>query len=50
MDGSETEVAAVKDIMALMDKYFVEEVLVKPEYAPARGRWYVSLVSLSHYA
>jgi hypothetical protein len=38
IDGSETEKAAIREILERMDEYFVKEVLSLPEYGYARTR------------
>ncbi|KAG7336749.1 ShK domain-like protein [Nitzschia inconspicua] len=38
IDGSETEKAAIREVLQRMDEYFVTEVLALPEYAYARHR------------
>mmetsp|Transcript_9860 Transcript_9860/g.16470 ORF Transcript_9860/g.16470 Transcript_9860/m.16470 type:complete len:149 (+) Transcript_9860:148-594(+) len=38
IDGSETEKRAVREVLKLMDEYFVYEVMAKPEYEPVRSR------------
>jgi ShK domain-like len=38
IDGSETEKAAIREVLRRMDEYFLREVLALPEYAYARSR------------
>lgn len=38
IDGSETEKAAIREVLQRMDEYFLNEVLALPEYSYARHR------------
>jgi hypothetical protein len=41
IDGTEAEQDAIKEVLSQMDRYFLDEVLSKPEYAGIRTKWYV---------
>jgi hypothetical protein len=41
IDGTDLEQNAIKEVLSLMDQYYLEEVLSKPAYAGIRTKWYV---------
>lgn len=42
IDGTEAEQNAIREVLAQMDRYYLEEVLSKPVYAGIRTKWYVA--------
>ena len=47
IDGSDAERLAVKEILDMMDDYFIHEVFGRQEYEVARGRWCVRVEQTS---
>ena len=41
MDGSDTEKSLIRDVISMMQQYFMDEVLSKPVYKDVRHNWYV---------
>eukprot|EP00977_Amphora_coffeiformis_P018061 scaffold6121_cov170-Amphora_coffeaeformis.AAC.11 len=41
IDGSNTEKELIRDVISMMQQYFMDEVLVKPAYKDVRHNWYV---------
>jgi len=41
IDGSDTEKESIQDVISMMQRYFMDEVLVKPAYKEVRQNWYV---------
>mgnify|MGYP005855592001 CR=1 FL=1 len=41
IDGSDTEKELTRDVISMMQQYFMDEVLVKPVYKDVRQNWYV---------
>jgi hypothetical protein len=40
IDGTEAEQNAIREVLSQMDRYYLEEVLSKPEYEGIRMKWY----------
>jgi hypothetical protein len=44
IDGTELEQNAIREILSMTDRYYLEEVLSKPAYAGIRTKWYVPFI------